>query len=343
MSKIADDPDFQEAMIPMSIIGMATISPLRKDYWEHFFNLRYRVFDGEYKKFVSDSAKTHKKDVADFIQNVNPNHNILELAKDIAVAGWSSDAKLWRNQEQSRIKEMHNDALNGTQNSFLMYILHDYSRITDQPSGLSEELWDSFTEEKHGKFRSTLKRLREDLFLDDASYTNILSVRDGITNLTYASLLDSLIKSTSVWLEFNWYDIGSLDSYFIMRMEWLLTGASYERDKHPNGRTLFPYFNRTIGLHIEDYVENIIPSCLTWEEMYFLLLVIYTRNLSIFFPHWPAAPLMPPIKESTMEELRTIFKPLKKYLEAGVWGLNQYEIESMRLMFPDYNPNKGIK
>lgn len=336
MTRIADDPEFQENMIPLSIIGMATISPLRKDYWEHFFNLRYRVFDGVDKKFICESTKTHKKDVSYFIANLNPHHNILDLAKDIAGAGWSSDAKLWRKQESDRIALMHSDAINGTQNGFLQYIHHDYSIITQQPSETSEELWNSLVEEKHGKFRSILKQLRESMYLADNDYTNIFSVRDAIRNPGQVSLLDSLLKSTSVWLEMDWYDIGPLDSYFILRMEWLLTGGNYERDKHPNGRTLFPYFNRTIGLRIEDYVENIIPASLTWKEMYFLLLVIYTRNLSIFQPQWPAAPLMPLIEDWTMEELRIIFTPLKKYLEAGVWNLNEYEVDAMKLIFPDF-------
>lgn len=338
MTRIADDPEFQENMVPLSIIGMATISPIRKDYWEHFFNLRYRVFDGEDKKFIYESAKTHKRDVANFIENLNPHHDILELAKDIATAGWSSDAKLWRKQESDRIKAMHDDATNGTQNAFLTYILHDYSQITAEPSEESEALWDYFVEEKPGKFRSILKLLRENMFLPDEDYANILSVRDLIHNPVQVSLLESLLKSTSVWIELDWHNIGSLDSHFIMRMEWLLTGASYERDKHPHGRSLFPYFSRTIGLRIEDYVENIIPASLTWKEMYFLLLVVYTRNLSVFQPQWPAAPLMPLIEEWAMEELRIIFTPLKGYLEAGIWSLNQYEVDAMKLMFPDFDP-----
>lgn len=327
---------------PYELNGILSTSPARDDYWQHIMNERYLLE-------ISDKGGTTYSNISRIeglkrlLPLIEKESNLIRISDLIYETPWSvrgsenSFATYSKSRGDFIVAKMGS---NDIRDLYLKYFSWEVPPDFHPFKGEAHELSRLIMDAKEGK--TEIKQFEDDFTEFLSFYTPSDGLFRGLRYLKYLlpsenkyhSIIDSLIKDCSLWSSPEaLYLNAENDMWFHLNVEWLLSGFFYQGGKKVTERYIFTYFRHDVGLHIEKYIESVLSSAMTELDLRFLLLVIYTRSLPIFFPSWLGAPMMPLISNEDLNKLRELIAQSEVWTILSSSGyFNKYEKEAIALI-----------
>lgn len=285
-----------------------TTSPLRKNWWESFMELKFKVEDSHGERIrMHDAIKNRDRDLALLIPMIKEIDNIKDASKIIYENGWAPAC--FEPDMYSRVRT-RGDLIYSHDDHQLEILKPNpeiqknahYSFFSDDEV---KELKKSLENEDSEAVERIIQEYKSELFLHSRDYSYFLEIRNNSWISDKAKLnIDFLLKSCNRWLDLNIIRHENHDEFFVLKTEWLLSGGVISN--HCGKREMFSYINTNIGLNLEKYLYKILPNHLTAEEYRFLLLVALVRDFSNTHPAWIASRYLKGLSNEDAEEVKSI-------------------------------------
>lgn len=320
---------------------LLSTSPTREDFWEHIMMDRQMLSIDENGR-VTRANTDRNEDFNKLMDIVSGETDLLKISNIIYNMPWSAT----QSEEPlvSYCKERGEFIVEHLTSSSYddMYLQQfnvkepkDFRPCNSYPAEiliLTENAEQFLTDSK--EFKEVFEDFAFNFNPSDGDYRMLKHLKDLIpSGSDYHSRIDSLIKRCRLWNSGDTVCFTSSEDRVHLNIEWLLSGFFYPGGNKVSERSVFTYFRSDVGLNVEEYLESILSSSMTENDIRFLLLVIYTRSLPVVFHSWIGASMMPLLSTQTIEALRKVISASEIWPELNEANqFNSYEKDTLKMI-----------